>query len=129
MEGKKHRALGQDCRAVSEVYGELLMISIVVIAFSTIAVTVFSDGGVVKPEHIPHTDLQENFNTSTNKIQIVHSGGEAIDMSAIKDNTLTLIMEKRGEFDICQYPGKDPDGTVQITSSLLGIPLQLIPRA
>ena len=78
MEGKKRRALGQDCRAVSEVYGQLLMISIVVIAFSTIAVTVFSDGGVVKPEHTPHTDLQEKVNTTTNTIKIFHSGGEPL---------------------------------------------------
>ena len=68
MEGKKCRALGKDCRAVSEVYGQLLMMSIVVIAFSTIALTVFSDGGAVNPEHTPHTDLQENINTNTNHV-------------------------------------------------------------
>jgi Protein of unknown function (DUF1628). len=60
------------------------MISIVVIAFSTIAVTVFSDGGAVKPEHIPHTDLRENFYRGSNTLQIVHSGGETIDRSTIK---------------------------------------------
>ena len=84
MEGKKCRALGQDCRAVSEVYGQLLMISIVVLAFSGIALTVFSDGGAVNPQHTPHTDLRENINTNTNTVQIIHSGGEAIDLSAIK---------------------------------------------
>lgn len=97
-EGQKRRVLCQDCRAVSEVYGQLLMISIVVIAFSTIAVTVFSDHGAVKPEHIPHTDLQENFNISDNKIQIVHSGGEAIDKSAIKI-IVNVDGEKAGEFE------------------------------
>ena len=84
MEGKKCRVLCQDCRAVSEVYGQLLMISIVVIAFATIGVAVFSDGGAVKPEHIPHTDLRENFYRGSNTLQIVHSGGESIDRSAIK---------------------------------------------
>lgn len=84
MEGKKFRALGKNCHAVSEVYGQLLMISIVVIAFSTIALTVFSDGGAVKPEHIPRIDLQETINTRNNTIAILHSGGEAIDRSAIK---------------------------------------------
>ena len=84
MEGKKCRVLGQDCRAVSEVYGQLLMISIVVLAFSGIALTVFSDGGVVKPEHTPHVDLSEKVDTGSNTIQIVHSGGEAIDLDEIK---------------------------------------------
>jgi FlaG/FlaF family flagellin (archaellin) len=110
VEGKKRRELYPDCQAVSEVYGEMLMISIVVIAFSTIAVTVFSDEGVVKPEHIPHTDLQENFNLSTNKIQIVHSGGEAIDKSAIKIIVNVNNGEKRGEFK--NVSPKRPDGTV-----------------
>jgi FlaG/FlaF family flagellin (archaellin) len=84
MEGKKRRALGQNCHAVSEVYGQLLMISIVVLAFSTIALTVFSDGGVVKPEHIPHVDLSEKIDTGSDTIQIVHSGGEVIDLEEIK---------------------------------------------
>ena len=121
MEGKKCRALGQDCQAVSEVYGQLLMISIVVIAFSTIAVTVFSDEGAVKPEHIPHTDLQENFNRSTNKIQIVHSGGEAIDKSAIK----IIVSVNNGEKKVSLQPMsqfKNPMGLLPvIMSSLLGI--------
>ena len=85
--------------------------SIVVIAFSTIAVTVFSDGGAVKPEHIPHTDLQENFNRSNNKIQIVHSGGEAIDKSAIKI-IVSVDGEKKGEFDGASddFTIRGPDG-------------------
>lgn len=84
MEGKKCRAIGKDCQAVSEVYGQLLMISIVVISFSTIALTVFSDGGAVKPEHVPHIDLSEKIDTGSNTVQIVHSGGEAIDLEKIK---------------------------------------------
>lgn len=109
MEGKKCRVIYQDCRAVSEVYGQLLMISIVVIAFSGIALTVFSDGGAVKPEHTPHTDLQENFNRSTNTIQITHSGGEAIDISAIKI-MVSVNGEKKGEFDRSDFSVKNPDG-------------------
>lgn len=84
MEGKKRRALYKDCRAVSEVYGQLLMISIVVLAFSTIALTVFSDGGAVKQEHTPHIDLSEKIDTGSDTIQIVHSGGETIDLDKIK---------------------------------------------
>jgi FlaG/FlaF family flagellin (archaellin) len=83
-EGKKLGALYQDCRAVSEVYGQMLMISIVVLAFSGIAMTVYSDGGFVKPEHTPHIDLTEKIDTGPNTIQIVHSGGETIDLDEIK---------------------------------------------
>ncbi|WP_292373853.1 type IV pilin N-terminal domain-containing protein [Methanosarcina sp. UBA411] len=97
MEGKKLRVLCQDCRAVSEVYGQLLMISMVVIAFSGIALTVFSDGGAEKPEHTPHTDLQETINTTNNTLQIIHSGGEPIDLSAIK---IILIIGGKQQPDV-----------------------------
>lgn len=110
MEGKKRRMLYQDCRGVSEVYGQMLMMSIVVLAFSTIGLAVFSDGGAVKPEHIPHTDLQENFNRSAKTIQIVHSGGEAIDESAIKI-VVSVDGENKGEFDSDDFNVKNPDGT------------------
>ncbi len=111
MEGKKFRALGKNCHAVSEVYGQLLMISIVVIAFSTIAVTVFSDGGAVKPEHIPHIDLQENFKKNTNIVQIVHNGGEAIDLSAIKI-TFNVNGQKSAKPPfVSPFTVKNPDGS------------------
>ena len=84
MEGKKYRALGQDCQAVSEVIGEVLMIAIVVLAFSGIALTVFSDGGAVNPPHKPDTALREKINTDTDTVLIFHSGGEAIDLDEIK---------------------------------------------
>jgi hypothetical protein len=72
-----------------------------------IGLAVFSDHGAVKPEHIPHTDLQENFNINDSKIQIVHSGGEAIDKSAIKI-IVNVNGEKMGEFDNVEPKG--PDG-------------------
>lgn len=84
MEGKKYRALSRDCRAVSEVIGQVLMVAVVVLAFSSIAITVFSDGGAVKPPHIPRTDLQQSINRSGETVQIFHSGGEAIDFEDIK---------------------------------------------
>jgi FlaG/FlaF family flagellin (archaellin) len=113
-EGKKRRGLYQDCRAVSEVYGQLLMISIVVLAFSGIALTVFSEGGAVKPKHTPHIDLQENFNRSTNTVQIFHSGGEAIDLSAIKI-IFSVNGDKKGEF-VSPFTVKNPDGTASSDS-------------
>lgn len=115
VEGKKRWILYQDCRGVSEVYGQLLMMSIVVIAFSTIGLSVFSDEGFVKPEHTPHTDLQENVNISTNEIQIVHSGGEDIERSAIK---IILSVQKPGESEAkcLEFSGskldfRNPNGT------------------
>ncbi|WP_048135383.1 type IV pilin N-terminal domain-containing protein, partial [Methanosarcina sp. 1.H.T.1A.1] len=84
MEGKKYRALGQDCQAVSEVIGQVLMVAVVVLAFSSIALTVFSDDGAMNPPHVPRTDLQERINTSADTVQIFHSGGEAIDLEDIK---------------------------------------------
>lgn len=111
MEGKKSTGLCQDCRAVSEVYGQLLMISIVVLAFSMIGLTVFSDHGAVKPEHIPHTDLQENFNRSSNTVQIVHSGGEAIDLSAIKITFSVNGQESAKPPLVSPFTVKNPDGS------------------
>ncbi|AKB46274.1 hypothetical protein MSKOL_0497 [Methanosarcina sp. Kolksee] len=107
MEGKKYRVLCQDCRGVSEVYGQLLMISIVVIAFSTIAVTVFSEGGAVKPEHIPNTDLREKIHANT--LYITHNGGEAIDRSAIK--IILTAGNKRSEYSGVGLTIKNPEGT------------------
>lgn len=100
MEGKKYRALGQDCRAVSEVIGQVLMVAIVVLAFSSIALTVFSDTGAVNPPHVPRTDLQESIEGNT--VQIFHSGGEAIDLKDIK-----IILSVDGEQE--EFEMSDPD--------------------
>lgn len=119
MEGKKCWAFFQDCRGVSEVYGQLLMMSIVVIAFSTIGATVFSDGGAVKPEHTPNTDLRENIKyveDDVYAIQIVHSGGEAIDLKAIE-----IILNVNGEqllpYNTSNFEVQNPDGTFRIKNS------------
>ena len=84
MEGKNYRALSEDCQAVSEVVGQVLMISIVVLAFSSIAVVIYSDVVVANPPHTPHTDLFEKINTDNDIIKIIHTGGEAIDLEKIK---------------------------------------------
>jgi FlaG/FlaF family flagellin (archaellin) len=98
VEGKKYGALFQDCRAVSEVIGQVLMVAVVVLAFSSIAITVFSVGGAVNPPHVPRTDLQESVNFKDNTVQVFHSGGEAIDLKDIR-----IILSADGqhkEFDI-----------------------------
>lgn len=85
MEGKKnHRKLAQDCRAVSELIGQVLMVAIVVLAFSSISLAVFSDGGAMNPPHTPRTDLQESVDYGGDTVEIFHSGGEAIDIKYIK---------------------------------------------
>ena len=97
MKGKKYRGFKEDCQAISEITGQILMIGIVIIAFSAIALTVFSDGGAVKPIHMPHTDLQESINTSDNTIQIIHIGGDAIDLNDIK---VVLSVNGTHEFNV-----------------------------
>lgn len=110
MEGKKYRALDWDCQAVSEMMGVVLMISIVVLAFSSIAITVFSDGGSMNPPHTPHTNLRENINASKNTLEIFHNGGETIDLKYIK-----IILDVNGqqaEFNMSDSAVKvfDPEG-------------------
>ncbi|WP_235283579.1 MULTISPECIES: type IV pilin N-terminal domain-containing protein [unclassified Methanosarcina] len=105
---KKCRALGQDCRAVSEVMGAVLMIAIVVLAFSAVALTVFSDEGSMDPPHTPHTNLQESIDRSKDTIQIFHSGGEPIDLEDIK-----IILNVDGqhvEFNMSEFQVLDPEG-------------------
>jgi len=105
VEGKKYRALFQDCRAVSEVIGQVLMVAIVVLAFSSIALTVFSDGGAMNPPHAPRTDLQESIDEVNHTIEVFHSGGEAIDLKDIK-----LILHVDGQQ--AEYDMSDPDVTI-----------------
>lgn len=110
VEGKKYRALGRDCQAVSEVIGPVLMIAIVVLAFSAVAVTVFSEGGSMDPPHTPHTNLQENIDTKNDTVQIFHSGGETIDLEDI-----IIILNVDGEqveFNMSEFQVLDPEGNL-----------------
>ena len=84
MEGKKHRALGENCQAVSEVLGQVLMIAIVVLSLSSLAITIFSDVVVINPPHKQHTYISERIDTNADTIQILHSGGEEVNLKALK---------------------------------------------
>jgi FlaG/FlaF family flagellin (archaellin) len=99
VEGKKYRALGDDCQAVSEVVGQVLMIAIVVLAFSSVAVVIFSDL-VVNPPHTPHTDLQESIDPTSNKLYIFHVGGEAIDLGDVNVVLNTIDTHRHEEFNL-----------------------------
>jgi FlaG/FlaF family flagellin (archaellin) len=117
VEGKKYREFEKDCRAVSEIYGQLVMISIVFIAFSGIALTVFSEVSIENAQSIPHTDLQETINTSDNTIQIYHIGGEAIDLSSIK-----IVLNDNGqqtELNSSEFKVKNPDGSNSTDDALI----------
>ena len=98
MEGKQHREFIENCQAVSEVMGEILMIAIVVLAFSSIAITVFSDKGVMSPPHAPRVDLKERIDRGENTVYILHQGGEAVDLKDI--NIVLNTGEKQEEFNI-----------------------------
>lgn len=108
MEGKKYRTLGQDCRAVSEVMGAMLMISVVILAFSAVAITVFSDGDAVDPPHTPHTNLRENIDKSRDKLQIFHIGGEAIDLEDIR--IILSVNGTQAEFNMSDFEVHEPKG-------------------
>lgn len=97
MEGRRHRELREDCQAVSEVVGQVLMIAIVVLAFSSIAVVVFSDI-VVNPPHTPHPDLLESIDSTNNKLYIFHVGGEAIDLKDV--NVVLSTKDTREGFNL-----------------------------
>jgi FlaG/FlaF family flagellin (archaellin) len=123
VEGRKHRGLREDCQAVSEVVGQVLMIAIVVLAFSSIAIFIFSDI-VVNPPHTPHTDLSEKININDDTVTILHSGGEAIDLKAIK-----IVLSVNGiqnEFNMPDPSIPDPrveirhlDGSLSNDSALM----------
>lgn len=108
-EGKKYRALCQDCKAVSEVIGQVLMVAVVVLAFSSIAVFVFSDEGAVNPPHTPKADLQESVDTGTDLVKIFHKGGEAIDLQDAK--IMLNINGQQEEFDLSSDPGVSCNAT------------------
>ena len=112
MEGNKNRRkLTEDCRAVSELIGQVLMVAIVVLVFSSISLAVFSDGGAMNPPHTPRTDLQESIDTGTDTVRIFHSGGEAIDIRYIKI-TLNDAEGQQAEFNMSDPNVKvfDPKG-------------------
>jgi hypothetical protein len=83
------------------------MISIVIIGFSGISLIVYSDGGIEKPIHIPHADLCEVMNANNGTLETFHSGGDTIDLSAIKI-ILKFPDGQRHEFSKSDF--KDPDG-------------------
>ena len=75
MLNRTEKKITSDEQAVSEVMGQVLLVSIVVIMLGLLSVFVFSQEG---PVDIPHTDIQEIMDTSTDTIYMKHGGGEPI---------------------------------------------------
>jgi len=86
---KKEKAILKDCKAVSEIIGEMLLTAIVVLLISSIAVFVYANLGV---RDVPHTEIMERVDLTTGTIEILHSGGETLDVASIK-----IILYVNGE--------------------------------
>ncbi|HJH29229.1 MAG TPA: type IV pilin [Methanosarcinaceae archaeon] len=78
---KSTKHLTQNCDAVSEVIGELLMTAIAVLAFGVIAVFMLSYQG---PTSAPHVDIDGWVDVDTDSIYFRHSGGETIDTESLR---------------------------------------------
>lgn len=120
LEGKKYRKLDKDNQAVSEVIGQILMIAVVVLAFSSIAVTIFSEGGAVNPPHTPKADLQENISTAKDTIEISHSGGDIIDIREIE--IVLYVNGQEANFNQTDpgFQAFTPDGSLTNETFMLG---------
>jgi len=75
------RSFCKDTEAVTEVIGEVLLMAIAVLAFSIIAVFVFS---YAEPQERVHADISAWVDVESDTIYIRHSGGEKIDLKKTK---------------------------------------------
>lgn len=75
MLNRTEKKITSDEQAVSEVMGQVLLVGIVVLMLSSLSVFVFSQEG---PADVPHTNVQEIMDTSTDTISLKHGGGEPI---------------------------------------------------
>ena len=78
---KRTETFTKDCDAISEIIGELMMITIAVVAFGLLAVIVLSYRG---PADIPHADIEGWVNAGTDTVYFRHGGGELIDVEDLK---------------------------------------------
>ena len=77
------------------------MIAIIVLSLSSLATTIFSDVVVVNPPHKQHTYISERIDTNADTIQILHSGGEAINLKMLK-----IILSVNGK--LAKFNMSDP---------------------
>ena len=72
---RRTQQLAENCDAISELIGELLIVVVAVLAFGVIAVHVLSYPG---PADTVYVDIDGWVDTSTDTIYFRHSGGEAV---------------------------------------------------
>ena len=100
-----HLEFLSDTHAVSEVIGEILLTAIAVIAFSVIAVSVFS---YADPQEQVHADIQGWVDVSSDTVYLRHTGGERVDIT--KTRVLLDINGTRRELssnELEQIKGSD----------------------
>jgi archaeal type IV pilus assembly protein PilA len=128
VEGRKYRTLREDCQAVSEIVGQVLMIAVVVLAFSSIAIVTFSNV-IVNPPHTPHVNLQEIIDSTKNKLYILHVGGEAIDLKNVNVVLSTTDMCRQEEFNLSsnesEFNFKDPNNVFMLGDSITISPINI----
>ncbi|WP_340817903.1 type IV pilin N-terminal domain-containing protein [Methanolobus sp. WCC4] len=82
----------ENTEAISEVVGEILLTAIAVIAFSVVAVSVFS---YMDPQEQVHADIQGWVDVDSDTVYLRHAGGERVDI--IKTRVLLDINGTRRE--------------------------------
>ncbi|WP_410508432.1 type IV pilin N-terminal domain-containing protein [Methanosarcina hadiensis] len=83
--------------AVSEVMGVVLLTGIVVIMLSTLGVYVFSMEG---PDDVPHTNVQEIMDISTDTIYLKNNGGEPVSTENLR--IIVNVNGKKYEYNSTQ---------------------------
>ncbi len=77
---KNTQTFVEDCHAVSEVIGELLMTAIAVFAFAMLAVVLLSYQGTT----MPHVDIDSWVDVDDDIINVRHSGGDMVETGNIQ---------------------------------------------
>ncbi|MEA1905549.1 MAG: type IV pilin N-terminal domain-containing protein, partial [Euryarchaeota archaeon] len=78
---KRTETFTKDCEAISEIIGELMMITIAVVAFGVLAAVVLSYKG---PVDSPHADIDGWVNAGTDTVYFRHGGGELIEVKDLR---------------------------------------------
>ncbi len=101
--------------------GQVLLIGLVVIFFSSIGVFVFSHNS---PDDIPHADLQVWMNETSDTVYLKHRGGEVLSGSEIK--VVIMVNGTRNEFSPENVSAKlGVDGVWEIGDVIeIGIPIE-----
>ena len=102
---KHERSFSRNTEAVSEIIGEVLLTGIAVIAFSIIAVFIFS---TANPDDRVYADIDGWVNVNEDSIVLRHAGGEAIDLGITRVLLdLNGTRKELGPDDLVSLSGND----------------------